>query len=283
MEKMASVLLEALPYIREFYGKVFVIKFGGSNLKFNGSKEAFIQDIILLKYTGIKPVVVHGGGPEITNLMKQLGVEPTFKNGYRVTDEKTMEIVEMVLVGKINKDLVMNLNLHGGKAVGLSGKDAQLIVAERETKYGDIGLVGKIKKVNPEILLTLIANDYIPVIAPVGFGEDGLSYNINADIAAAEIAKSLGAEKLILLTDVDGVLKDGKVISELTVEEAEKLIEDGVVTGGMIPKLECAVSALIGGVNAVHIINGGVEHAILLEVFSREGIGTMIKRSGVRT
>lgn len=283
MEKMASVLLEALPYIREFYGKVFVIKFGGSNLKLNGSKEAFIQDIILLKYTGIKPVVVHGGGPEITNLMKQLGVEPTFKNGYRVTDEKTMEIVEMVLVGKINKDLVMNLNLHGGKAVGLSGKDAQLIVAERETKYGDIGLVGKIKKVNPEILLTLIANDYIPVIAPVGFGEDGLSYNINADIAAAEIAKSLGAEKLILLTDVDGVLKDGKVISELTVEEAEKLIEDGVVTGGMIPKLECAVAALMGGVNAVHIINGGVEHAILLEVFSREGIGTMIKRSGVRT
>ena len=215
--------------------------------------------------------------------MKQLGVEPTFKNGYRVTDEKTMEIVEMVLVGKINKDLVMNLNLHGGKAVGLSGKDAQLIVAERETKYGDIGLVGKIKKVNPEILLTLIANDYIPVIAPVGFGEDGQSYNINADIAAAEIAKSLGAEKLILLTDVDGVLKDGKVISELTVEEAEKLIEDGVVTGGMIPKLECAVAALMGGVNAVHIINGGVEHAILLEVFSREGIGTMIKRSGVRT
>lgn len=283
MEKMASVLLEALPYIREFYGKVFVIKFGGSNLKLNGSKEAFIQDIILLKYTGIKPVVVHGGGPEITNLMKQLGVEPTFKNGYRVTDEKTMEIVEMVLVGKINKDLVMSLNLHGGKAVGLSGKDAQLIVAERETKYGDIGLVGKIKKVNPEILLTLIANDYIPVIAPVGFGEDGLSYNINADIAAAEIAKSLGAEKLILLTDVDGVLKDGKVISELTVEEAEKLIEDGVVTGGMIPKLECAVAALMGGVNAVHIINGGVEHAILLEVFSREGIGTMIKRSGVRT
>lgn len=283
MEKMASVLLEALPYIREFYGKVFVIKFGGSNLKLNGSKEAFIQDIILLKYTGIKPVVVHGGGPEITNLMKQLGVEPTFKNGYRVTDEKTMEIVEMVLVGKINKDLVMNLNLHGGKAVGLSGKDAQLIVAERETKYGDIGLVGKIRKVNPEILLTLIANDYIPVIAPVGFGEDGLSYNINADIAAAEIAKSLGAEKLILLTDVDGVLKDGKVISELTVEEAEKLIEDGVVTGGMIPKLECAVAALMGGVNAVHIINGGVEHAILLEVFSREGIGTMIKRSGVRT
>lgn len=283
MEKMASVLLEALPYIREFYGKVFVIKFGGSNLKFNGSKEAFIQDIILLKYTGIKPVVVHGGGPEITNLMKRLGVEPTFKNGYRVTDEKTMEIVEMVLVGKINKDLVMNLNLHGGKAVGLSGKDAQLIVAERETKYGDIGLVGKIKKVNPEILLTLIANDYIPVIAPIGFGEDGLSYNINADIAAAEIAKSLGAEKLILLTDVDGVLKDGKVISELTVEEVEKLIEDGVVTGGMIPKLECAVAALMGGVNAVHIINGGVEHAILLEVFSREGIGTMIKRSGVRT
>jgi len=283
MEKMASVLLEALPYIREFYGKVFVIKFGGSNLKLNGSKEAFIQDIILLKYTGIKPVVVHGGGPEITNLMKQLGVEPTFKNGYRVTDEKTMEIVEMVLVGKINKDLVMNLNLHGGKAVGLSGKDAQLIVAERETKYGDIGLVGRIKKVNPEILLTLIANDYIPVIAPVGFGEDGLSYNINADIVAAEIAKSLGAEKLILLTDVDGVLKDGKVISELTVEEAEKLIEDGVVTGGMIPKLECAVAALTGGVKAVHIINGGVEHAILLEVFSREGIGTMIKRSGVRT
>jgi len=283
MEKMASVLLEALPYIREFYGKVFVIKFGGSNLKLNGSKEAFIQDIILLKYTGIKPVVVHGGGPEITNLMKQLGVEPTFKNGYRVTDEKTMEIVEMVLVGKINKDLVMNLNLHGGKAVGLSGKDAQLIVAERETKYGDIGLVGRIKKVNPEILLTLIANDYIPVIAPVGFGEDGLSYNINADIVAAEIAKSLGAEKLILLTDVDGVLKDGKVISELTVEEAEKLIEDGVVTGGMIPKLECAVAALMGGVKAVHIINGGVEHAILLEVFSREGIGTMIKRSGVRT
>ncbi|PLV60389.1 acetylglutamate kinase [Thermotoga sp. KOL6] len=274
-----NVLLEALPYIKEFYGKTFVVKFGGSAMKLEKAKKAFIQDIILLKYTGIKPIIVHGGGPAISQMMKELGIEPVFKNGHRVTDERTMEIVEMVLVGKVNKDIVMNINLHGGRAVGVCGKDSKLIVAERETKYGDIGYVGRVKKINPEILHALIENDYIPVIAPVGIGEDGFSYNINADTVAAEIAKSLMAEKLILLTDVDGVLRNGELVSTLTPEEAERLIEDGTVTGGMIPKLECAISAVRGGVSAVHIINGGMEHAILLEIFSKKGIGTMIKES----
>ncbi|ACR78824.1 MULTISPECIES: acetylglutamate kinase [Kosmotoga] len=272
-----QVLLEALPYIKEFHGKTFVIKFGGSAMKNENAKEAFIKDLVLLKYTGINPVIVHGGGSEISSLMNQLGIEPVFKNGYRITDEKTMEIVEMVLVGKVNKDIVMNINLHGGKAIGVCGKDGELLLAEKETKYGDIGYVGKVKKVDTTLIKGLLVEGYIPVIAPIGFGEDGTSYNINADIVAAEIAKSLEVEKLVLLTDVDGVFKDGKLLPILSSKEAEDLIEKNIVKGGMIPKLQCAISAVNSGVKSVHIINGGVEHALLLEIFSKEGIGTMIK------
>lgn len=272
-----QVLLEALPYIKEFHGKTFVIKFGGSAMKNENAKEAFIKDLVLLKYTGINPVIVHGGGSEISSLMNQLGIEPVFKNGYRITDEKTMEIVEMVLVGKVNKDIVMNINLHGGKAIGVCGKDGELLLAEKEAKYGDIGYVGKVKKVDTTLIKGLLVEGYIPVIAPIGFGEDGISYNINADIVAAEIAKSLEVEKLVLLTDVDGVFKDGKLLPILSSKEAEDLIEKNIVKGGMIPKLQCAISAVNSGVKSVHIINGGVEHALLLEIFSKEGIGTMIK------
>jgi len=280
-QKIVQVLLEALPYIKEFHGKTFVIKFGGSAMKSEDAKEAFIKDVVLLKYTGINPVIVHGGGPEISNLMNRLGIEPVFKNGYRITDEKTMEIVEMVLVGKVNKDIVMNINLHGGRAIGVCGKDGELLLAEKETKYGDIGYVGKIKRVNTDLIEDLLEEGYIPVIAPIGFGEDGTSYNINADITAAEIAKSLKVEKLLLLTDVDGVFKDGELLSLLSPEEAEDLIKKNVVKGGMIPKLQCAISAVNSGVKSVHIINGGVEHVLLLEIFSNEGIGTMIKNSEV--
>lgn len=276
-QETVQILLEALPYIKEFYGETFVIKFGGSAMKSGKSKEAFIEDVVLLKYTGINPIVVHGGGPEISDLMNQLGIKPIFRNGYRITDEKTMEIAEMVLVGKINKDIVMNINLHGGKAIGVCGKDGGLLLAEKEMKYGDIGYVGKIKKVNVKLIEDLLKEGYIPVIAPIGFGKNGVSYNINADIAAAEIAKSLEVKKLILLTDVDGVFEDGKLLSILSTKKAEDLIKKNVVKGGMIPKLQCAISAVKSGVEGVHIINGNVKHALLLEIFSNEGIGTMIK------
>lgn len=271
-----NILLEALPYIKRFHGKVVVVKYGGSAMRKLESQKAFIEDIVLLKYTGMKPVVVHGGGPEITQMLKKLEIEPVFKNGLRVTDERTLEVVEMVLAGKINKDIVMALNKKGGKAVGISGKDGELIVAERETMYGDIGYVGRIVRVNPELLLSLLNEGYIPVVSPVASGIDGETFNVNADTAAAEIAISLNAEKLILLTDVDGIIKDGKILSYLTATEAEKLLEDGTVTGGMIPKLRCSLKAIENGVHSVHIINGGVAHSLLLEIFSDEGIGTMI-------
>jgi len=274
--KRAQILLEAFPYIKEFHGRTVVIKYGGSAMTNPRAKEAFIQDVVLLKYVGMKPVIVHGGGPEINKLMSRLGMKPVFKNGLRVTDEATMEVVEMVLVGKLNKDIVTWINLHGGKSIGLCGKDAATLVAERETRYGDIGYVGKIVHVNTEVVDLLLDADYIPVIAPVAVGENGATYNVNADTAAAKIAENLKAEKLVLLTDVDGVMKDGKLISLMNLEEAKNFIEEKVVEGGMIPKLQCAISALKAGVRSVHIINGGIEHALILEIFSDEGIGTMV-------
>lgn len=274
--KRAQILLEAFPYIKEFHGRTVVIKYGGSAMTNPRAKEAFIQDVVLLKYVGMKPVIVHGGGPEINKLMSRLGMKPVFKNGLRVTDEATMEVVEMVLVGKLNKDIVTWINLHGGKSIGLCGKDAATLVAERETRYGDIGYVGKIVHVNTEVVDLLLDADYIPVIAPVAVGENGATYNVNADTAAAKIAENLKAEKLVLLTDVDGVMKDGKLISLMNLEEAKNFIEEKVVEGGMIPKLQCAISALEAGVRSVHIINGGIEHALILEIFSDEGIGTMV-------
>ncbi|MCD6545639.1 MAG: acetylglutamate kinase [Thermotogae bacterium] len=275
--KREAILLEALPYIKKFYNKIFVIKLGGSVIKNSKAKEAFIKDTVLLKYTGINPIVVHGGGTEISELMNRLGMEIEFKNGYRVTDEKTMEIVEMILAGKINKDIVLNLNLNGGKSIGLSGKDGNLFYSEKETKFGDIGSVGKIKKVNIDLINKILEDDYIPVVAPIGFDRNGVTYNINADIAASEIAKALKAEKLILMTDVDGVFKGKKLISSITVKEAYELIENGIVSGGMIPKLQCAISAIENSVKAVHIINANVEHSLLVEIFSDKGIGTIIK------
>lgn len=273
-----QVLFEILPYLKEFHGKIFVIKVGGNVIENDESRKSFAQSIALLSYMGMKPIVVHGGGPEITQMMNQLGMKAVFSNGYRVTDEKTMHVVEMVL-GKINKDIVMSINAQGIKAVGISGKDANLLLAQKDLSNGDIGYVGKIEKVNIQFIQDLLEKDYIPVIAPIGFGENGKSYNINADIAAAEIAKSLCAEKLILLTDVDGVMENGKLISYLTTQSAQDLIDRKIVEGGMIPKMQCAILALKNGVKSVHIINGNYELSILLEVFTLEGIGTMIKNS----
>ncbi|MEJ5229727.1 MAG: acetylglutamate kinase [Pseudothermotoga sp.] len=277
MREKLQVLFEILPYLKEFHDKIFVIKIGGNVLKNEDSKKLFAKSVVLLKYMGIKPVVVHGGGPEITQMMNQLGMKVLFSNGYRVTDERTMHVVEMVL-GKMNKEIVTSINNEGAKAVGISGKDANLLFTSKDLSNGDIGYVGKIEKVDTELIEVLLSKDYIPVIAPIGFGEEGRSYNINADIAAAEIAKSLHAEKLLLLTDVDGVFKEGKLISYLTAKDAEALLQNKVVEGGMIPKIQCAIEALKLNVRSVHIINGNDHLSLLLEVFTLEGVGTMIKK-----
>jgi acetylglutamate kinase len=278
-----EVLLEALPYIREFRGKTVVIKYGGAAMEQADLKEPFALDVILLRLVGINPVIVHGGGPQIGALMKRLGKEPRFVGGMRVTDEETMEIVEMVLVGRINKEIVGLINHHGGRAVGLSGKDAGLLRARRrfhrtpEGESVDIGLVGEVEAVNPEPIRLLEENGYIVVIAPVGVGSGGESYNINADLVAGEVAAALGAEKLIHLTDVPGIKgRDGVLISHLDSAEADHLVRDGVVDGGMLPKVESSLRALKGGTAKAHIIDGRIPHAILLELFTREGIGTEI-------
>jgi len=246
-------------------------------------KESFALDVILLRYVGIKPVIVHGGGPQIGAMMKRLGKEPSFVGGMRVTDEETVEIVEMVLVGKINKEIVGLINHHGGKAVGLSGKDGNLIRARRRLhrlpggEEVDIRLVGEVETVNPQAIRLLEDSGFIPVIAPVGVGPDGETYNINADLVAGEVAAALGAEKLIHLTDVHGIQdENGRLISTLTKKEAERLMKGGVIDGGMLPKVESALGALTGGTSKAHIIDGRVPHAILLELFTREGIGTEI-------
>ena len=273
-----ETLLESLPYIRQFYDKTIVIKYGGHAMTEERLKQSFAKDIILMKYVGLNPVIVHGGGPQIGELLKRLGKESRFVKGIRVTDDETMDVVEMVLVGKVNKEIVGLINHYGGKAVGLSGKDGGLIKAKKlKNKGEDMGMVGEVKSVNPKVIETLDRDKFIPVIAPVGVGDDGKTYNINADTVAGKIAAALKAEKLILLTDVQGVLdKNKKLISALNVAEAKKLIKNKTATGGMIPKLECCLDALKGGVSKAHIIDGRVEHAVLLEVFTDAGVGTEI-------
>ena len=273
-----ETLLESLPYIRQFYDKTIVIKYGGNAMVEERLKQSFARDIILMKYVGLNPVIVHGGGPQIGEVLKKLGKESRFVKGIRVTDDETMDVVEMVLVGKVNKEIVGLINHYGGKAVGLSGKDGGLIKAKKlKTKGEDMGMVGVVKSVNPKVIETLDRDKFIPVIAPVGVGDDGKTYNINADIVAGNIAAALKAEKLILLTDVAGVLdKNKKLISALNVAEAKKLIKNEIATGGMIPKLECCLDAIKGGVSKAHIIDGRVEHAVLLEVFTDAGVGTEI-------
>ncbi len=282
-----EVLMEALPYIRRFYGKTFVIKYGGSAMADEELKTSFAQDIVLLKYVGINPVVVHGGGPQINEMLEKMGTPSHFVRGMRVTDQETMDIVEMVLVGKINKEIVNLINQHGGMAVGLCGKDGGLIRARKmtvtvktngeEPEKVDIGMVGEIVAINPTVINSLDDNKFIPVIAPVGVGNKGETYNINADLVAGQLAEALGAEKLILLTDVEGVKdKEGELLSTLKINQARKLIQDGVVGEGMIPKVECCIEALKGGVAKTHIIDGRAKHAVLLEIFTKEGVGTEV-------
>jgi len=287
----ADVLLDALPYIRRYSGKTMVIKYGGHAMTDEVLKEGFAQDIVLLKFVGINPVIVHGGGPQIGQLLTQLGIESQFVRGMRVTDQQTMDVVEMVL-GKISNDIVSLINRHGGRAVGLSGKDGELILAKKLTvaaqeagKAGkvDIGLVGDVRAINPAIIESLDRSDFIPVIAPVGVGERGETYNINADIVAGEMAEALRAEKLILLTDVDGIHDaDGTVMATIDIERATQMIRDGVISAGMIPKVECCIEALRGGAQKTHIIDGRVRHAVLLEIFTREGVGTEVVRVDAR-
>ena len=277
----AEVLIQALPYIKQYAGKTIVVKYGGNAMVDETLKAAVMQDLILMRYVGINPILVHGGGPEISDAMQRLGKTPEFVGGLRVTDAETMEIVEMVLTGKTNKGIVSHLNQQGGQAVGVSGKDGNLIQAERETTKGDIGFVGRVTKINPGLIHTLTAAGYIPVISSVAIGKDGESYNVNADTVAGELAAALGAGKLILMTDVDGIYQDfsdkESLISEMTAKDARQLITDGSVDKGMIPKIEACVIALAGGVERTHIIDGRRLHALLIEVFTDEGIGTMIR------
>ena len=284
----AKILIESLPYIKQFSGKTVVIKYGGHAMVDDELKKNFALDIILLKYIGINPVVVHGGGPQINQFLKKMNIQSDYIQGMRVTDGETMDVVEMVLVGKVNKEIVGLINLHGGKAVGLSGRDGDLVRAKKmkilksqvkdaPPELIDLGRVGMVTGVNPEILETLDAKDFIPVIAPVGVGKDGQSYNINADLVAGAIAANLKAAKLVLLTDVEGVLNaEGDLIPSMTREEAEAQISSEQISGGMIPKVKCCLDAVDSGVKKAHIIDGRIEHSILLEIFTRQGIGTEI-------
>ena len=275
-----KVLLEALPYIEKFSGKTVVIKYGGSTMLKDELKESFARDVVLMKYVGIDPVIVHGGGPQIGELLTKLGKKTKFVNGIRVTDSETMDVVEMVLGGKINKEIVGTINSRGGRAVGLSGKDGGLINARKAKARGGVnmGCAGEIVSIDPEVIDTLDHSDFIPVISPVGGDASGNSYNINADIVAGEIAVALGAEKLILLSDIKGVQdKKGELLSSLTLTEARKLIKDKVAVGGMIPKLNCCIDAVKKGVTSAHIVDGRVEHSVLLEVFTDAGMGTVLK------
>lgn len=284
----ADILLEALPYIRRFYNKTIVIKYGGHAMVDEDLKRIFALDVVMMKYIGINPVVVHGGGPQIGTTLKKFGKESRFVQGMRVTDEETMSIVEMVLVGQVNKEIVGLINQHGGKAVGLSGKDGNLIQAEKyylseerakdtPPEIIDIGLVGKVRGINARLIASLTAEGFIPVIAPTGTGEKGETYNINADIVAGEVAAALQAEKMVLLTDVPGVLdKKGSLINTMTDRDALAFIDDGTISGGMYPKVKCCLKALKGGVQKTHIVDGRLKHAILLEMFTDRGIGTEI-------
>jgi acetylglutamate kinase len=288
----ARILIEALPYIRRFNRQTMVIKYGGHAMVDDKLRNGFALDIILMKYVGLKPVVVHGGGPQIGEFLSKMSIKSNFVRGHRITDQKTMDVVEMVLAGKVNKEIVATINQHGGQAVGLSGKDGKLITAKKLRfvsnldKAGDrdsppeiidIGLVGEVVSVNNRIVESLIDNEFIPVIAPVGVGKDNETYNINADLVAGHIASSLKATKLILLTDVEGVLgRDGNLITSLTAQVANRMIADGAIKEGMIPKIQCSLEALKGGVEKVHIVDGRKEHSLLLEIFTDKGVGTEI-------
>ena len=282
----AQILAEALPYIKRFFDKTIVIKYGGNAMTDEHLKQCFAQDVVLLKLVGMNPVVVHGGGPQINEMLDKLGKKGVFIQGMRVTDAETMDVVEMVLGGQVNKEIVNLINRHGGKAVGLTGQDGNFIHAHKllmedmndPSKMIDVGQVGEITAIDPSIINFLDTGDFIPVVAPIGVGKDGETYNINADVVAGKLAEILGAEKLILLTNTPGVLdKSGKLLTGLTPKEIDDLVADGTLSGGMLPKISSALDAARSGVKAVHIIDGRVEHALLLEVLTDEGVGTLIK------
>ncbi len=286
--KKAEVLIDALPYIRNFYGKTFVVKYGGAAQIMDELKESFAKDVVMLNFIGIRTVIIHGGGPTISATMEKMGKKPQFVHGQRVTDRETMDIVEMVLGGLINKEIVSLINRHGGKAVGLSGKDGGLIKAQKKTikkvtpetgvdEIVDLGLVGEVTSISPGIINSLEKDGFIPVIAPIGVGPNGETFNINADYVAAAISSALKAEKLMLLTDVPGLIdKNGKIISTIKTSRVNKLINDKTITGGMLPKVQACLQALSGGVSKTYIVDGRVPHCLLLEIFTKEGVGTEI-------
>ena len=288
--KIADVLIEALPYIRRFRGKTMVIKYGGNAMVDEALKHGFARDVVLMKLVGVNPVIVHGGGPQIGSLLGRLGKDSTFVQGMRVTDSETMDVVEMVLGGLVNKEIVNLINRHGGSAVGLTGKDGDLIRARQlvlrrdapelaEPEIIDLGHVGEVQSIDVGVVNMLVQGDFIPVIAPIGVGDDGRSYNINADLVAGKLAEVLQAEKLLLRTNTPGLLDPrGELIAELDVGRVEELIRQGVIHGGMLPKIRCAVEAVQGGVRSAHIIDGRVEHAVMLDLFTDEGVGTLIRR-----
>ena len=288
--RTAKVLAEAMPYIQRFQGRTVVVKYGGAAMEGDALKSSFARDVVLMKLVGVNPVVVHGGGPQIGRLLERIGKETRFVEGMRVTDSETMDVVEMVLGGLVNKEIVNLINRHGGNAVGLTGKDGRLIQARKLTmtrsrpeldapEIIDIGHVGEVASIDTGVLEHLARGDFIPVIAPIGVGDEGMSYNINADLVAGKLAEALAAEKLILLTNTAGLLdRDGALITSLDVKGVEALIADGTVAGGMLPKVRCALDAVQGGVHAAQIIDGRVEHAVLLEVFTNAGMGTFISR-----
>jgi acetylglutamate kinase len=286
---IADVLIEALPYIQRFKGKTVVVKFGGNAMVDEALKNSFARDIVLMKLVGLNPIIIHGGGPQIGQLLTKLGKTSNFVDGMRVTDSETMDVVEMVLGGLVNKDIVNLINRNGGKAVGLTGKDGDFIRAKKlhiestdkldikPSEIIDLGYVGEVSSIDPAVVNMLGSSDFIPVIAPIGVGDDGQSYNINADLVAGKIAEILKAEKLILLTNTPGILdKHGNLLTGLTLKDVDNLIADGTISGGMIPKARCATDAIKGGVGRVHIIDGRVEHAVLLELFTNQGVGTLL-------
>jgi acetylglutamate kinase len=285
---VAQVLTEALPYIQRFTGKTIVVKFGGNAMVDPALHEDFARDVVLMKLVGMNPVVVHGGGPQIGALLEKLNIQSEFVDGMRVTDAQTMDVVEMVLGGGVNKEIVSSINRNGGKAIGVSGKDGQMIRAKKMTvsrpgpEHGapeivDIGHVGEVDEIDTEVLQVILDSNFIPVIAPIGVGQDGSTYNINADLVAGTLAQVLQAEKLMLLTNIAGLLdKQGEILTGLTTEQVDELIADGTISGGMLPKIRCALAAVKSGVNTAHIIDGRVPHAVLLETFTDEGMGTLI-------
>ncbi|OHX10946.1 acetylglutamate kinase [Chromobacterium amazonense] len=280
----ANILAEALPYIRQFAGKTIVIKYGGNAMTDDALKEGFAKDVVLLKLVGMNPVVVHGGGPQINDLLARVGKQGEFIQGMRVTDAETMEVVEMVLGGQVNKEIVSLINKHGGKAVGVTGKDGHFIRARKlflkaeGDEAIDIGQVGEIESIDPSLVSLLDSQDFIPVVAPIGVGMDGEAYNINADLVAGKLAETLQAEKLVLMTNTPGVLdKSGQLLTGLTAQRIDELFADGTISGGMLPKISSALDAAKSGVNTVHIIDGRVKHALLLEILTAAGVGTMIR------